>query len=184
MRFPRFRIRTMMPVKSGKPAREHPGLAHGDFRGRFHGTTMSLVKSWVTPSSPVVASISGRRKRKTPLIGLGGRGAGKGAGSREKGTERINATLPCPARLIPLRPLFRVCGLVGARTIMPSGPLSSRINRAMFNRDLRKVSGAGDVHRDRAWLPPTHPAGPHQACLASCRQTRQWPGSSGPVPPV
>src|SRR5208283_4175097 len=76
-----------------------------------------------------------------------------------------------------------ISGLLGARTIMPSGPLSSRINRAMINRDLRRVSDGDDVRRDRAWLLPTRPVDLHRAWPASDRRTRQWPGHSGPVPP-
>ena len=75
------------------------------------------------------------------------------------------------------------CGLLGARTIIPGGPLSSTINRAMINRDLRIVSDGDDVRRACAWLLPTCPVGPHRAWPASDRRTRQWPGHSGPVPP-
>ncbi len=75
------------------------------------------------------------------------------------------------------------CGLLGARTIRPSGPLSSRINRALTNKGPRTVSGGGDARRGRAWLLPMHPAGSHQAWPASSRRTRQWPGLFGPVPP-
>ena len=55
-----------------------------------------------------------------------------------------------------MRDNVTTCGLLGARTIMPSGPLSSRINRAMIDRDLRKVSDGDDVRRDRdGFLPRT-----------------------------
>src|SRR5271157_3470218 len=76
------------------------------------------------------------------------------------------------------------CGLLGARTIRPSGPLSSRISRAMTNRDPRRVCGGDAVRRDRAWLLPMPPAGLHRAWLASVRRRRRWPWHRGPVPRV
>jgi hypothetical protein len=42
------------------------------------------------------------------------------------------------------------CGLLGARTIRPSGPLSSRISRAMINKGPRRVYGGGAAHQGRA----------------------------------
>ena len=53
----------------------------------------------------------------------------------------------------------------------------------MINKDLRKVSDAGDARRGPAWLLPRLPAGPHRAWQASDPRTRQSPGLSLPVPP-
>jgi hypothetical protein len=75
-----------------------------------------------------------------------------------------------------------MCGLLGARTIMPSVPLSSRISRAMINRNLGRVSDGYDVRQGRASLLPRLPAGCHRAWRASDPRTLQSPGLSWPVP--
>ena len=48
------------------------------------------------------------------------------------------------------------CGLPGARTIRPSGPLSNSINRAMINKDLRTAFDGDGAHQDRASPLPMH----------------------------